>query len=64
MKNFKRFISYAVPYGGQGFTAVIFNILYALFTALSFVTLMPVLSVIFGETEPIDVKPNFPGIKP
>jgi len=62
MKNFKRFISYAVPYGGQGFTAVIFNILYALFTALSFVTLMPVLSVIFGETEPIDVKPNFPGI--
>lgn len=62
MKNFKRFLSYALPYKWQGFFAILFNILYALFTALSFVTLMPVLSVIFGETDPISIKPNFPGI--
>ncbi|MDO3693393.1 ABC transporter ATP-binding protein [Wenyingzhuangia sp. chi5] len=62
MKNFKRFLSYALPYKWQGFFAILFNILYALFTALSFVTLMPVLSVIFGETDPITIKPDFPGI--
>ena len=62
MKNFKRFLSYALPYKWQGFFAILFNILYALFTALSFVTLMPVLSVIFGETDPNFTKPDFPGI--
>jgi len=62
MKNFKRFLSYALPYKWQGFFAIFFNIFYALFTALSYVTLMPMLGVIFGETKKIIVKPIFPGI--
>lgn len=62
MKNFKRFLSYALPYKWQGFFAIFFNVCYALFTALSFVTLMPMLGVIFGETEKILIKPIFPGI--
>jgi subfamily B ATP-binding cassette protein MsbA len=62
MKNFKRFLSYALPYKWQGFFAIFFNVFYALFTALSFVTLMPMLGVIFGETEKVLVKPNFPGV--
>jgi subfamily B ATP-binding cassette protein MsbA len=62
MKNFKRFLSYTLPYKWQGFFAIFFNIFYALFTALSFVTLMPMLGVIFGETEKILEKPVFPGI--
>ncbi|WP_139956126.1 ABC transporter ATP-binding protein [Flavicella sediminum] len=61
MKNFKRFLSYALPYKWQGFFAIFFNVFYALFTALSFVTLMPMLGVIFGETEKILIKPEFPG---
>ncbi|MFC2127596.1 ABC transporter ATP-binding protein [Bacteroidota bacterium] len=62
MKNFKRFLSYALPYKWQGFFAIFFNVFYALFTALSYVTLMPMLGVIFGETEKVLVKPIFPGI--
>ncbi len=62
MKNFKRFLLYALPYKWQGYLAIFFNVFYALFTALSYVTLIPMLGVIFGETEKILVQPVFPGI--
>lgn len=62
MKNFKRILSYALPYKWQGFFAIVFNAFYSLFTALSFVTLMPMLGVIFGETERVLIKPTYPGI--
>lgn len=61
MNNLKRFLSYALPYKWQGFFAIISNMFYALFSALSFVTLIPMLSVIFGETKNQFIKPNFPG---
>lgn len=63
MNNFKRFIRYAIPYKSLAFLALGFNILYALFTTLSYVILMPMLDVLFGETEPVYVKPTYPGIK-
>jgi len=62
MNNFKRFLAYALPYKVQGFTAIFFNILYALFTTLSFVVLMPMLDVLFGDTEKVYAKPTYPGI--
>ncbi len=61
MKNFKRFLKYALPYKFQGILSVFFNILYAVFTTLSYVILMPVLNVLFGETESQLTKPTFPG---
>ncbi len=61
MKNFKRFLQYALPYKGQGFLGVFFNVLYALFTTLSYVILMPMLDVLFGETEKVYTKPLYPG---
>lgn len=61
MKNFKRFLKYALPYKSQGVLGVSFNILYAFFTTLSYVILMPMLDVLFGETEKVYVKPIFPG---
>ncbi|MGY6649918.1 ABC transporter ATP-binding protein [Wenyingzhuangia sp. IMCC45574] len=63
MNNFKRFVRYAIPYKSTAFLGIFFNILYALFTTLSYVILMPMLNVLFGDTEKILIKPIYPGIK-
>jgi len=62
MNNFQRFIKYAIPYKSQAVLGVFFNILYALFTTLSYVILMPMLDVLFGETEKVYIKPIYPGL--
>jgi len=41
---------------------IFFNILYALFSALSFVALIPMLTVMFGDAEKIYQKPQYEGI--
>ena len=48
-KHLKRFI----------FLNIFFNILYAIFSALSFLSLMPMLEVLFGDSEKTYEKPNF-----
>lgn len=59
MIYFKKILRYAKPYKRFAFLNVFFNILYAIFSALSFYVLMPLLQVIFGEdqdkeiTEPV-----------
>lgn len=57
MKYFKRFLSYAIPYKWTGFTSIFLNVMYALFSALSFLTLIPMLNVLFGDSEKIYVEP-------
>ena len=41
---------------------IFFNILYALFSALSFLVLMPMLEVLFGKNKAIYEKPEYTGI--
>ena len=41
---------------------IIFNVLYALFSALSFLVLMPMLEVLFGKNKPLYEKPEYSGI--
>lgn len=60
--HFKKFLGYAIPYKTKGVLSIGFNILYAMFTALSMITLLPMLKVIFGETDYINTKPIYPGI--
>ncbi len=64
MDYFKKIIKYAIPYKKYGFLNIFFNILYALFSTLSFLVLMPLLQVIFNPEEAISVsdKPVFQGI--
>ncbi|TVZ55374.1 ATP-binding cassette, subfamily B, MsbA [Lutibacter sp. Hel_I_33_5] len=53
---------YAIPYKRFAFLNIFFNILYALFSALSFVVLMPLFKVIFGsEQNHITNKPVYEG---
>ena len=57
----KRFIPYVLPYKRQAFLNVFFNILYSLFSALSFVALIPMLDVLFGKAQPITETPVYSG---
>ncbi len=64
MKYFRKIIHYAYPYKGLAFLNIFFNILYAIFSALSFVVLMPLLKIIFSEDGTVVTeKPVYTGIK-
>ena len=64
MNYFYKILKYAKPYKKYGFLNIFFNILYALFSTLSFLVLMPLLQVIFNPEKAIEVsnKPVFKGI--
>ncbi len=62
MKYFRRILQFAGPYKRYGFLNILFNILYALFSALSFAALIPMLDVLFGQTPLVSAKPEFQGI--
>lgn len=53
MKYFKQILHYAHPYKRFAFLNVFFNILYAVFSSLSFIVLMPLFQIIFKEDENI-----------
>jgi subfamily B ATP-binding cassette protein MsbA len=61
MKYFKRFIKYTFPYKWKGILSIVFNIIYALLSALSFLSLIPMLNVLFGDTVNVYKKPMFSG---
>ena len=49
--SFQNIIQFGLRYRGYAFLNLIFNALYALFSALSFVSLIPMLNVLFETTE-------------
>ena len=59
MKSFKKVFWIGKPYKRFIFLNIFFNILYAIFSALSFLSLMPMLEVLFGDSEKTYEKPNF-----
>jgi len=62
MEYFKKIFKYSKPFKKYIFLNIFFNILYALFSALSFLSLMPMLEVLFGENKKSYNKPEFDGI--
>ncbi len=62
MKFFKKIIYFAIPYKLYALLNILFNILYALFSALSFVALIPMLDVLFNTTEIIKDPPDYDNI--
>ena len=65
MKYFKKIIRFALPYKKYGILNIIFNVFYALFSALSFIALIPMLDVLFQQDKcnpQIIVKPVYTGI--
>ena len=62
MRDFRKIMRFGWAYRGFALLNIVFNILYALFSALSFVSLIPMLNVLFKTTEPIIQKPDYNGI--
>lgn len=62
MNYFKKILRYAVPYKNYAWLNIASNIFYALFGTLAFVSLMPMLKVLFDNSEKISEKPVYEGI--
>ena len=62
MEYYKKILRFAKPYRNYGYLNIFFNILYALFSALSFAALMPMLNVLFEKDKQLLVPPIYQGI--
>ena len=62
MNYFKKILQFAKPYRRYGFLNIFFNILYALFSALSFAALIPMLDVLFKPEDKVLNKPIYTGL--
>ncbi|WP_333694414.1 ABC transporter ATP-binding protein [Flavobacterium sp.] len=61
-ENLKKIIPFAKKFNGHIFWNVTFNVLYALFSTLSFVALFPLMEVLFKMNERIITLPKYNGI--
>ena len=62
MNYFRKIIYFAIPYKKFAFLNIFFNILYAIFSALSFLALIPMLDVLFNTTKVVYEIPKYDGI--
>ena len=62
MNYFKKVLRYVLPYKKYAYLNIFFNILYALFSTLSFVALIPVFEIIFSTKRTLGPKPVYEGI--
>lgn len=62
MKYFKKILRYALPYKRFAWLNIISNVFYALFGTLAFVSLMPMLKVLFDNSKQVTVAPVYEGI--
>ncbi len=60
--NLKKIFPYIKPYKYHVISNVIYNILYALFSTISFITLIPMMQVLFDNAEKVTQKPVFKSI--
>jgi len=61
MNYFRKILRYAYPYKRFAFLNIFFNVLYALFSTLSFVALIPVLEIIFSDQRTLGPRPIYEG---
>ena len=61
-KNILKIIPFVKPYKSNVIWNIVFNILYAFFSTISFVALIPMMEVLFNATEKITAKPVYKGI--
>ena len=61
-ENLKKIIPFVKPYKTNVVWNVFYNILYALFSTLSFISLIPMMKVLFNKAERITEQPVYKGI--
>ena len=62
MENIKKILPFVLPYKRFAFWNIFYNILYALFSTLSFLALMPMMQVLFGSAKTVNAKPVWSNI--
>ncbi|RTY89674.1 ABC transporter ATP-binding protein [Flavobacterium sp. GT3R68] len=62
MSNFKKIYPFIIPYKKFAYLNIFFNILYALFSTLSFMALIPMMQVLFDQTKRNTIMPVWEGI--
>jgi ATP-binding cassette, subfamily B, bacterial MsbA len=62
MKYFRKILHFAKPYKNFAWLNIIANIFYALFGTLAFVSLMPMLKVLFQNAEKVTSPPVYQGV--
>jgi ATP-binding cassette, subfamily B, bacterial MsbA len=62
MENIKKIIPFVIPYKRFAIWNIFYNILYALFSTLSFIALMPMMQVLFETTKTVNKKPVWTSI--
>lgn len=62
MSNFKKIVPFIYPYKKYAYLNIFFNVLYALFSTLSFIALIPMIQVLFDKTKRNTVMPVYEGI--
>jgi len=62
MTYFKKIFRYAGPFKRYIGLNIFFNIFYALFSAISFVAMIPMLNVLFGQTPKVEEQPLYNGL--
>ena len=62
MNYFTKVLKYGLDYTYYGVLNIVFNILYAIFSALAFVSFIPMLDVLFKQTKEVYIEPDYSGI--
>ena len=62
MNYFRKILRYVIPYKKYAYLNIFFNVLYALFSTLSFLALIPVLQVIFSDQREVGQEPVYESI--
>ncbi|WP_348824395.1 ABC transporter ATP-binding protein [Flavobacterium aestuarii] len=61
-ENLRKIFPFIKPYKSHVIMNVIYNVLYALFSTLSFISLIPMMQVLFDKTQKITAEPVYKGI--
>ncbi|NQX82398.1 MAG: ABC transporter ATP-binding protein [Flavobacteriaceae bacterium] len=59
MEILKKIVKFAIPYKKYAYLNIFFNVFYALFSTLSMLSLMPMMKVLFDDSEKVLDKPVF-----
>ena len=62
MTNFKKIFPFIIPYKKYAYFNIFFNVMYALFSTLSFMSLIPMMQVLFDQTKRNTIVPIYKGI--
>ena len=62
MNYLKQIFRFAIPYKTYAILNIISNIFYAFFATLSMLSLFPMLKVLFGDSKPVYIKPDWEGL--